>query len=126
MSIGCNKFNSYVMKSSDLSSMISCSNIIASLSILYVKEYLLNKNIPQVQIKLQDIPSSVGVDDIQLQISVLDKTESLVNNNNQTLLVETGESLMNKFVLSLKDFSLPNNLPTRLFEQQKLPSVDLE
>ena len=91
-----------------------------------MKEYLLSKNIPQVQIKLQDIPSSVGVNDIQLPISVLDKTESLVNNNNQTLLVETGESLVNKFVLSLKDFSLPNNLPTRLFEQQKLPSVDLE
>jgi len=93
---------------------------------LDVKEYLLNKNIPQVQIKVQDIPSNIGVKDIQLPTSVLDKTESLVNNINPTSLVETGESLVNKFVLSLKDVSLPDSLPTRLFEQQNLPSVDAE
>ena len=41
----------------------------------------MNKHIPQVQIQLQDIPSIVGVNAIQLPISVLDKTEPLVNNN---------------------------------------------
>ena len=41
----------------------------------------MNKHIPQVQIQLQDIPSIVGVNVIQLPISVLDKTEPLVNNN---------------------------------------------